>query len=74
MGSRHVLVSFYVCETTDVPPMFCLNVQTDTNFHIAYPEVTGAAVMKFHFSFHVKATHRRHVAWSHQHKIEPKYV
>ena len=31
---------------------------------------TGAAVMKFHVSLHVKATHRRHVAWFHTHKIK----
>ena len=30
--------------------------------------------MKIHLSLHVKSRHRRHVAWSHKHKIEPKYV
>ena len=37
-------------------------------FHNAYPEETGAAVMKSHFSLHVKATYQRHFAWSHKHK------
>ena len=46
-----------------VPPMFCLKVQTDTKLvqRLHVPVETGAAVMKFHFSLHVKATHGRHV-------------
>ena len=43
-------------------------------FYNAYPEETGDAVMKFHFSLQLKATHRMHVSWSYKHKIEPKYV
>ena len=37
----------------DVPPMFCLNVQTEAKFYNTFPEETGAAVMKFQFSLHV---------------------
>ena len=58
---------------SDVPPIFSLNVQTDTKFLQRLPSGIGTAVMKF-ARLHVKATHRRHVAWSHKHKIEPKYV
>ena len=43
-------------------------------FHNAYPVEKEAVVMKFHVSFHVKAKHRRHIAWFHEHKIEPKYA
>ena len=72
---RRISVQFYVCETTRCASDALLGrANWHQTFYNAYPVETEATVMKFYVSLHVKAKHRRHIAWFHKHKIEPKHV
>ena len=68
IGSRHISVRFYVCETHNVLPLLCFNVQTEMRFwveQLLFPEGRRCKKELFyskpHFSLYVKAKQRRYI-------------
>ena len=72
---------FMFVKPHDVPPLLCINVQTEIRFgveQLPFPEGRRCTkelfYSKSHFSLHVKVKQWRHIVWFHKHEIELKYV
>ena len=72
VGSRHILVRLYACETTDVPPMCCFNVQTEMKFQYSRSCLHRVGVVQvwYQFARSSKTLEARRVVSQTQNKTE----